>query len=72
INNIEAKKFHINNVECECKLRVVHTVTPCNYSHAEIFLYINDRKWDEKAPKAAKPFFRRELQKMLTLVKQFQ
>jgi hypothetical protein len=70
VNNIH-EVVHINNKEHKGNLRVVHAVEPCNYSHSEIHLYLDGNLYAGKAPKSARPFFRRQLQAALNVVRQY-
>lgn len=70
VNSINGEVI-LNNIKSVGTLKVEHKITPCNYSHSEVLLYIDGKIYDGKAPKSARPYFRRALQKQLTLVKEF-
>jgi hypothetical protein len=61
----------LNNVDTECTLQVHHTPTDCNYSHCEIFVFLNGERRIGKAPKSVTPFVRRTLQAQLNVIKEY-
>jgi hypothetical protein len=70
--NTFRSEIMLNNKTQVCTLKVAHTANKCNYSHSEIYCYIDNERHCGKAPKSAIPFFRRELQKILQMNREYQ
>ncbi|WP_443945608.1 hypothetical protein ACJVDH_00420 [Pedobacter sp. AW1-32] len=74
INEISKNmRFNFQNGKQDsvCRLSVVYDPKECNYAHCEIHCFIDDvRRIEGKPPKSAKPFFRRELLKIMNVIKQ--
>jgi len=66
------KVERLDHFDKEFHTAVVHVPKDCNYSHAEIHFFVNGEKYSKEIHgKAPKIYFREELQKGLTVIKEF-